>query len=57
MAPAASHRISGWGSQTDVAKSRAVGFSAHLLKPIGPELLEGVLVRTAEAIHEKKRRQ
>ena len=46
--------ISGWGSETDVAKSKSAGFGTHLVKPIGPKVLEAVLARTAEVIYAKK---
>ena len=48
--------ISGWGSETDVAKSKRAGFETHLIKPIGPKVLEVVLARTAEVIYAKKSR-
>lgn len=48
--------ISGWGSETDVAKSKSAGFAAHLVKPIAPQVLEAVLVRAVEVISAKKSR-
>jgi len=44
--------ISGWSSETDVAKSKSAGFQGHLLKPVNPNTLEAVL---AEAAEEMKR--
>jgi CheY-like chemotaxis protein len=41
--------ISGWGSETDLAKSKSVGFQAHLIKPLAPEALKMALERVATA--------
>src|SRR6516165_4569857 len=46
--------VSGWGSETDVAKSKSAGFGTHLIKPIAPQVLEAVLARVAEVIYAKK---
>src|SRR5437868_9341881 len=35
--------ISGWGSGTDIARSRNAGFQAHLVKPVAPETLKAAL--------------
>ena len=41
--PARAVAMSGLGSATDLAKSRAAGFVAHLIKPFQPEELEAAL--------------
>jgi CheY-like chemotaxis protein len=46
--------ISGWGSETDLAKSKSAGFQAHLIKPLAPEALKMVLDRVATTIRPKK---
>jgi CheY-like chemotaxis protein len=43
--------ISGWGSETDVAKSKSAGFRAHLVKPIAPQVLDAALVQAAKVIY------
>jgi len=48
--------VSGWGSDTDVAKSKSAGFGTHLVKPITPQVLEAVLARVTEVICAKKGR-
>lgn len=35
--------LTGYGAQSDRAKSRAAGFDAHLLKPASPELVTATL--------------
>ena len=45
--------ISAWGSETDVAESKRVGFLAHLVKPIAAQVLEELLVQTAEMVYPK----
>jgi CheY-like chemotaxis protein len=40
--------ISGWSSETDVAKSISAGFQGHLVKPVNPNTLEAVLAKAAE---------
>jgi CheY-like chemotaxis protein len=42
--------ISGWGSETDLAKSKRVGFQAHLIKPLAPEALKVALDGVAKEI-------
>jgi CheY-like chemotaxis protein len=42
--------ISGWSSQTDVAKSKNAGFHRHLVKPVSPDTLNAVLTKAAEDI-------
>lgn len=42
--------VSGWGSETDLAKSKSVGFQAHLIKPLAPEALKTALEGVATAI-------
>jgi CheY-like chemotaxis protein/two-component sensor histidine kinase len=40
--------ISGYGQEQDMAKSRAAGFSEHMVKPIDNARLAGLLARLAE---------
>jgi CheY-like chemotaxis protein len=40
--------ISGWSSETDMAKSKSAGFQGHLVKPVNPNTLEAVLAKAAE---------
>jgi CheY-like chemotaxis protein len=40
--------ISGWSSETDMAKSKSAGFQVHLVKPLNPNTLEAVLAKAAE---------
>jgi CheY-like chemotaxis protein len=42
--------ISGWGSETDLAKSKSAGFQAHLIKPLAPEALKMALEDLAKEI-------
>jgi CheY-like chemotaxis protein len=42
--------ISGWGSETDLAKSKSVGFQAHLIKPLAPEALKMAIDGLAKEI-------
>jgi CheY-like chemotaxis protein len=42
--------ISGWGSETDLAKSKSAGFQAHLIKPLAPEALKISLDGVAKEI-------
>ena len=42
--------ISGWGSETDLAKSKSVGFQAHLIKPLAPEALKMAIDGVAKEI-------
>ena len=42
--------ISGWGSETDLAKSKSAGFQAHLIKPLAPEALKIALDGVAKEI-------
>ena len=46
--------ISGWGSETDLAKSKSAGFQAHLIKPLAPETLKRALEGVATAIFAKE---
>jgi CheY-like chemotaxis protein len=46
--------ISGWGSETDLAKSKSAGFQAHLIKPLAPEALKMALEGIATAILAKE---
>ena len=46
--------ISGWGSETDLAKSKNAGFQAHLIKPLAPEALKTTLEGVATAILAKE---
>ena len=46
--------ISGWGSETDLAKSKSAGFQAHLIKPLAPEALKAALDGVATAILAKE---
>ena len=49
-APAGAIAVSGWGSNEDLARSQAVGFHAHLVKPLTPQALRAVLHKAAAAI-------
>jgi CheY-like chemotaxis protein len=42
--------LSGWSSETDLAKSKSVGFQAHLIKPLAPEALKTALEGVATTI-------
>ena len=42
--------ISGWGSETDLARSKSAGFQAHLIKPLAPEALKIALDGVANEI-------
>jgi two-component system CheB/CheR fusion protein len=42
--------VTGWGHETDRAKSLEAGFDAHLTKPIDPELLLQHIVRAARSV-------
>ena len=44
--------ITGWGQESDRARTREAGFNWHLVKPIDPELLNRI-VATLEPIHAK----
>ena len=35
--------VTGWGQEADRAQSRAAGIKHHLVKPVDPELLRGLL--------------
>jgi CheY-like chemotaxis protein len=35
--------VTAWGSQQDREHSRAAGFDAHLLKPVGVDLLQATI--------------
>jgi CheY-like chemotaxis protein len=43
-APERAIALSGWSSQEDLMKSKAVGFEAHLIKPLMPAVLEAALL-------------
>ncbi len=47
--PLRSVAMSGFGMDTDVAKSKAAGFSEHLTKPVDFEDLDAILQRLAAA--------
>jgi two-component system, NtrC family, response regulator PilR len=40
--------ISGWSSETDVAKNISAGSQGHLVKPVNPNKLEAALAKAAE---------
>jgi CheY-like chemotaxis protein len=42
--------ITGWGQESDRARTREAGFDWHLVKPLDPELLSRI-VATLEPIH------
>lgn len=42
--------ISGWGSETDLDRSKSAGFQAHLIKPLAPEALKIALDGVAKEI-------
>ena len=37
--------LSGFGMEDDVAKSKAAGFSEHLIKPVNIERLDAILAK------------
>lgn len=39
----------GWGQESDKREAEEAGFDAHLVKPVPPEVLEGLLARIARA--------
>jgi CheY-like chemotaxis protein len=41
--------VTGYGAEEDKRRSREVGFDAHLVKPVAPDLLRGVLLQAAPA--------
>jgi CheY-like chemotaxis protein len=42
--------ITGWGQEDDRRKSREAGFDEHLIKPVDPELLIGILARAKRSV-------
>ena len=54
MRPKRAIAIRGWGSETDLAKSKSAGFQAHLIKPLAPEALKMALEGIATAILAKE---
>ena len=42
--------VTGWGHETDRAKSLEAGFDAHLTKPIDPEMLLQHIARAARSV-------
>ena len=44
--------MSGYGMRADLAKSKAAGYTAHLIKPFGPPELESALKRVLAEEHE-----
>jgi CheY-like chemotaxis protein len=41
--------VTGYGAEEDRRRSREVGFDAHLVKPVDPDALQGVLLQEASA--------
>jgi CheY-like chemotaxis protein len=41
--------VTGYGTEDDKRRSREVGFDAHLVKPVAPDALQGVLLQEAPA--------
>jgi CheY-like chemotaxis protein len=41
--------VTGYGTEDDQRRSREVGFDAHLVKPVEPDALQGVLLQEAAA--------
>ena len=41
--------VTGYGAEDDKRRSREVGFDAHLVKPVDPAALQGVLLQEASA--------
>jgi CheY-like chemotaxis protein len=41
--------VTGYGAEEDKRRSREVGFDAHLVKPVDPDALQGVLLQEASA--------
>jgi CheY-like chemotaxis protein len=41
--------VTGYGAEDDRRRSREVGFEAHLVKPVDPDALQGVLLQAAPA--------
>jgi CheY-like chemotaxis protein len=42
--------LTGYGSDDDKRRSREVGFDAHLVKPVDPDVLQGVLLQESSAV-------
>ncbi len=40
--------LTGWGQESDLARSRAAGFDHHLVKPANPDVILELLARPAE---------
>jgi len=38
--------VTGWGQESDRARSREAGFDLHLVKPVDPEAIRGLLTKT-----------
>ena len=49
-APSLAIALSGWDSDDDIAKSRAAGFFAHLIKPVPPDKFTRALRAAADRI-------
>jgi signal transduction histidine kinase len=41
--------VTGYGAEDDQRRSREVGFDAHLVKPVDPDALQGILLQEASA--------
>jgi CheY-like chemotaxis protein len=41
--------VTAYGAEDDKRRSREVGFDAHLVKPVDPNALQGVLLQEAAA--------
>ena len=41
--------VTGYGAEEDKRRSREVGFEAHLVKPVDPNALQGLLLQEASA--------
>ncbi len=53
-APIVGIAITGYGSQEDVARARAAGFSSHVTKPVTITSLDGALAHVADLIRNRK---
>lgn len=47
--------LSGWGSDDDIAKSRAAGFHVHLVKPFAPDAIAAALREAVEDLQTQAR--
>jgi signal transduction histidine kinase len=49
--------LTGWGRETDVSLSEEAGFDLHLVKPVSPDALDGLLKRVGESLRQTPGRE